>query len=202
MGMKTKLHDSLGYTLIELMTVVAVLAIVLTVGVPQLNIYFQGNRMVSNTNDLVSALQIARSEAIKQGTRATVCKSSNPTATPPACSTAAGWEDGWIAFIDNDGIVGEYSSANDGDLLRVYEGVAGNLVTVTPQDASITNFVSFTSRGVPKTSVGATQSGVFSICDDRGLKNAAGNVVARGVSLNAAGRVRSTRLESKIVSCP
>lgn len=200
--MKKITCDNLGYTLIELMSVVAMLAILLTVGVPQLNVYFQGNRMVSNTNDLVSALQIARSEAIKQGARATVCKSSNANATPPSCNTGASWKDGWIVFIDSDGIVGNYSAANDGALLRVYNGVSGKDVTVTPQDVSIADFVSFTSRGVPKTSAGASQSGVFSICDDRGLKNSAGNVIARGVELSASGRVRSTNVATKIVSCP
>ncbi len=69
-----------GYTLIELMTMLAVVAILLTVGVPQLKVFFQSNQMVSNTNDLVTALNLARAEAIRRGSRATVCKSSTGTA--------------------------------------------------------------------------------------------------------------------------
>ncbi|MGB5396019.1 MAG: GspH/FimT family pseudopilin [Gammaproteobacteria bacterium] len=201
--MKTKLQDSQGYTLMEMMVVIAVLGILLTVGLPQLNAFMHSNRMVANNNDLASALKIARSEAIREGARATICQSSNPTATPPGCSTVlGGWKEGWIVFIDSDGVVGQYNAATDGPLLRIYDGVAGNNVTVTPMNSSIDNYVSFTSRGVPKSSSGAAQSGVFKICDDRGLKNASGNVIARGVELSASGKVRTTKLETKIVSCP
>lgn len=190
-----------GYTLIELMTMLAVVAIVLSVGVPQLNVYFQGNRMVTNTNDLLTALHLARSEAIKRGMRATVCKSGNAETSTPSCDKTANWEDGWLVFSDGNGTIGSYDPPGD-VLLRIHPAAEGSDVTITPQGTGIADYVSFTSRGIPKDSGGSSQSGTFSICDVRGLKNPAGNVIARGVDLNAAGRVRSTKDEAKIVSCP
>ena len=70
------MKKSLGYTLIELMSMLAVVSILVTVGLPMMNVFFESNRMISNTNDLVAGLNIARSEAIKQQIRITLCQSS------------------------------------------------------------------------------------------------------------------------------
>ena len=53
------MKKSLGYTLIELMSMLAVVTILVSVGLPMLNVFFDSNRMVSNTNDLVAGLNIA-----------------------------------------------------------------------------------------------------------------------------------------------
>jgi type IV fimbrial biogenesis protein FimT len=185
-----------GYTLIELMTMMAVAAVLLTFGVPQLKVYFQSNQMVSNTNDLVTALNLARAEAIKRGLRATVCMSSAAT-TAPLCD-GTNWEDGWIVFakaatatVDKANV---YQPSNGDTLLRAHPKVDG-AATIRPH-GGITSYVSFTSRGNPLSIAGDSQDGVFSICDARGLS------VARGVELNAAGSIRSTGDPAKIVSCP
>lgn len=191
-----------GYTLIELMIVVAVLSLLLAIGLPRLNVFFSGNRMVTNTNALVSAISIARSEAIKSGNRVTVCKSGNADAGTPACATAGGWEQGWIVFQDTDNTVGQYNASSDGRILRRQPGLDGNKTTIRTADTDIQNYISFTSRGVPKAANGAAQSGMFRICDDRGLSNAAGNTIARGAILSAAGKVRLTKDATIIGGCP
>lgn len=193
-----------GFTLIELMVLLGVVAVLFTVGLPQLSIFLKGNRMVSNTNDLLAGLNVARSEAIKVGGRVSICRSANAGSVPPACSAGAGnWEAGWFVWVDSDNTVGAYNSVSDGPVLRVNTGVSGSQVTITvPATDNIGNFVSFTSRGIPKTGNGAAQSGVFRICDDRGLKNTSNNVVARGVLLNASGRARSTKDATIIGACP
>jgi type IV fimbrial biogenesis protein FimT len=192
-----------GFTMIELLIAMAILSISLAVGVPKLSIFFKGNRMITNTNDLLAGLNIARSEAIKVGARVTICKSDNAGQAAPTCTEDGGWESGWFVFVDSDNTKGSYNSASDGAILRINAGASGSEVTITV-DASdnIENFASFTSRGVPKASNGASQSGVFRVCDDRGLTNASGNVVARGIVLGASGRARTTRDAAKIGACP
>jgi type IV fimbrial biogenesis protein FimT len=182
-----------GYTLIELMTILAVAAILLTIGVPQLKVFFQSNRMVSNTNDLVTALNLARAEAIRRGSRATACKSKSGA----ACDGTS-WADGWIVFAkDPNALPATACTFGPTDVLvRVHPAVDGSDVSITPQAASLNSCVSFTSRGVPKDSGGNSQAGVFSVCDARGL------TVASGVEVNAAGNVRTTHDAAKIVSCP
>jgi type IV fimbrial biogenesis protein FimT len=189
-----------GYTLIELMAILSVIAIVLATGVPLLSVFFQGNRMVSNTNEIVSGLHIARSEAIKQQMRVTLCQSDNQK----TCTGTGRWEEGFIVFQDPDGSV----TVGGGErILRVNTGASGSKVTIRSDDAGtnqIENAVTFTSRGLPKLLNGTSTSGTFRVCDSRGKQmNPDGETtVARGVVLSLSGRVRTTKTAAKIASCP
>lgn len=192
------MKKSLGYTLIELMSMLAVVSILVSVGLPMLNVFFDSNRMVSNTNDLVAGLNIARSEAIKQQIRVTLCQSADSA----SCTGSGQWEDGWIVFQDPNG----NATVDGGErILRLNAAVDGQ-VTIRSNDVGnlIASSVSFTSRGLPKALNGGAQSGTFRICDKRGLKvNADGvSTVARGVVLSPSGKVRSTNQLANIASCP
>jgi len=192
------MKKSLGYTLIELMSMLAVVSILVSVGLPMLNVFFDSNRMVSNTNDLVAGLNIARSEAIKQQIRVTLCQSADTT----SCTGSGQWEDGWIVFQDANG----NATVDGGErILRLNAAVDGQ-VTIRSNDVNnqIASSVSFTSRGLPKALNGGAQSGTFRICDKRGLKvNADGvSTVARGVILSPSGKVHSTNQLANIASCP
>ncbi len=52
-----------GFTLFELIVTIAVAAIIVSVGIPGFTSFVQNNRAVTHTNDLVTALNLARSEA-------------------------------------------------------------------------------------------------------------------------------------------
>jgi len=193
------MKKSLGYTLIELMSMLAVVSILVSIGLPMMNVFFDSNRMISNTNDLVAGLNIARSEAIKQQIRVTLCQSADTA----SCTGSGQWEDGWIVFQDPNG----NATVDGGErILRLNAGVDGGQVTIRSNDVGnlIANSVSFTSRGLPKALNGGSQSGTFRICDKRGLKvNADGTTtVARGVNLSLSGKVRSTKQLAEIASCP
>ena len=192
------MKKSLGYTLIELMSMLAVVSILVSVGLPMLNVFFDSNRMVSNTNDLVAGLNIARSEAIKQQSRVTLCQSSDNA----SCTGSGQWEDGWIVFQDPNG----NATVDGGERILRLNAAADGQVTIRSNDVSnlIASSVSFSSRGLPKALNGGTQSGTFRICDKRGLKvNADGvSTVARGVVLSPSGKVRSTNQLANIASCP
>lgn len=83
-----------GFTLIELMVSVAILAILLGIGIPSMQVMIQNNRITSAANDFLGALGAARSEAIKRGinVRMTALGSFDlgwcvhVNATPPACA--------------------------------------------------------------------------------------------------------------------
>lgn len=195
--------------MIELMVMLAVLAIVMSVGVPQLTIFFRGSDMVANANDLVGGFHITRSAAINQGGRVTICKSSVADIDPPVCETgaAANWEDGWFVFVEGTqvgNVIGTYTPGTDGPVLRVNTGAEGrdSGTTIRTATANIDDFVSFSSRGLPTESNGISVSGVYMVCDDRGLTNASGNVVARGIVLQASGRVGVSKVASQLGVCP
>jgi len=197
------MKKSLGYTLIELMAVLAVASILVSVALPLMSVFFEGNRMISNTNEVVAGLHIARSEAIKQQSRVTMCQSDDQA----TCTNTGKWEDGFLVFLDNGGAAVGNATVDPGErLLRINSGVDGDQVTIRSNGVSsqITNSVTFTSRGLPKATNGASQSGTFRVCDARGLKVTADGAssVARGVVLSLSGRVRSTKNAVKIASCP
>lgn len=59
-----KTHSQ-GFTLIELLFVVAIIAITLAIGLPNFKSIIDNNRLTASANDMVAALQLARSESIK-----------------------------------------------------------------------------------------------------------------------------------------
>ena len=88
-----------GFTMVELMITLVVIAILLAAAVPFLGDFTRNNRLVSQTNDFVSSMQLARSEAVKQGITTVICPSSNHT----SCSTSAtDWQNGWLVFSDTN----------------------------------------------------------------------------------------------------
>jgi type IV fimbrial biogenesis protein FimT len=87
---------SAGYTLVELMVVITIVALLLGLGVPSYRYVTNSNRISMEVNSLLGDLQFARSEAIKEGSTVTVCP---PNAAGTACDGASThWEKGWIVI--------------------------------------------------------------------------------------------------------
>ena len=89
-----------GLTLIELMTALAVAIVLLAVGIPAVKSMLANNRAVTNTNALVVALNLARSEAVKRNTNVTVCGVVDADVAAPACTGDSDWTGGWMVFTD------------------------------------------------------------------------------------------------------
>jgi len=87
-----------GLTLIELMVAVAVLAILLSIGIPSFQSLVAQNRATSAANELQSTLQFARSTAIAQARPVTVCAAANFDTSPPTCRADRIWSGGWIVL--------------------------------------------------------------------------------------------------------
>jgi type IV fimbrial biogenesis protein FimT len=163
-----------GFTLVELLVVLAVGSILLAIAVPGYAFLMNTSRLAAVTNDLVTALHLARSEAVKRGIRVTVCKSDNPMAASPACSATAGWEQGWLVFVDG----GTRGVIDPGDTLLWVRGqiAAG---TIDP-GSNFSRFVSYQASGVSQGS-GNFPNGKLHICLE-------GN--QRDIVINKTGRIR------------
>jgi type IV fimbrial biogenesis protein FimT len=79
-----------GFTLIEMMVAVAIMAIVATIAAPSFVNMIRNHRLTTAANDVLSAMQLARSEAIRQRRPITVCAGAD------ACTDSADWSGGWI----------------------------------------------------------------------------------------------------------
>ena len=96
-----KMHAE-GVTLIEFLVTIGVLAIITAIGAPMLNDLIANSRMSAAVNDVVTTLHLARSEAVKRRTSVTICPSLNADSAAPSCAAAAGFDEGWIAFADDN----------------------------------------------------------------------------------------------------
>lgn len=98
-----------GFSLLELMVVMAIAGILMAVAVPGFIATIRNSRLSSQTNEFIYALKFARTEALKRNIPVTVCRSSNQT----SCTTAgtANWENGWIIFAENAGTLGTLNGA-------------------------------------------------------------------------------------------
>jgi type IV fimbrial biogenesis protein FimT len=90
-----------GFTLIELMITLTIAAVLALVVVPGLTAYKRNAELTSTINTLLSAINAARSEAMKRGMKAMVLPADRSQ-----------WNSGWIIFVDKDGNQA-YSEAND-----------------------------------------------------------------------------------------
>ncbi|WP_277372793.1 GspH/FimT family pseudopilin [Pseudomonas sp. AA-38] len=73
------MESSRGFTLIELMVVLAIIAIVAAVAVPSYQSSIEAGHKTSAINNLLGALQFARSEAVTRRSDVKVCASGGGT---------------------------------------------------------------------------------------------------------------------------
>lgn len=87
-----------GFTLLELLTILLLLAIVAAVAVPGWQRLMADNRLNVTANTLVLSLQRARSEALKRNAVVFVCAGDGHT----GCRDPGDWSQGWLISIDAD----------------------------------------------------------------------------------------------------
>lgn len=136
-------RGSRGYTMVELIVVMTIVGIVIGIAVPSYKYVTNSNRVSAEVNQLLSDLQYARSEAVKEGSPVTVCPASNPTATNP-CPTSGvtTWNTGWIVFSDANG----NGQLDTGDqILRIQPGFSTS-DTFVSSDSGVA-YVSFNREG-------------------------------------------------------
>lgn len=174
----------LGVTLIELMVGVMVLSIILLVGVPSFQGTIASNRLTSSTNELVSSMALARSEAIRRGARVTVCKSANGA----ACTSAGTWQQGWIVFLDTTRAAGDPVVDAGETVLSVVGALPAN-VTVQGT-APVATFMSFAADGTVRTMTGTALSGTIRVCSTSSSLADANR--GRELNISSAGRMATT----------
>lgn len=142
-----------GFTLVEAMITVAVLAILLGVAVPSFRTMVMNNRLQATRTDITGAFTLAKSEALKRGTPVYVT----------ALGTASGNEfaGGWRVWADSNG----NATLDAGEpTIRQHEAYAPSIVIATLDSGTGGTFTSvgFTGRGYL---IGAAKS--LTICDGR-----------------------------------
>lgn len=175
-----------GATLLELIVVLAVSAILLGIGISGLTALSGSSRLVSATNELVSSLHLARSEAIKRNSRVVMCTS----ATGTSCAASGGWQQGWLVFHDpnNNAVL----DANETVILARPFFPAGLKLN---GNQWIARYISYTPSGATRMISGVLQVGTLTMCN---VSAASGT--ARQIVISSTGRPRTVKVV--LASCP
>lgn len=145
----------LGFTLVELMVTVAVVAILMAVAAPQLKTFVQKQQVSADINTFMTSLQLAHSEALKRNGVVSMCALSSKTFVNSQDAACAGnavtdWSQGWMVYIDNSNGNG-YAKATD-TVLMVERTIRSKSITTNGNTPGI---VSFLSNGLAVSATGS-----------------------------------------------
>jgi type IV fimbrial biogenesis protein FimT len=155
-----------GFTLIELLVTLSVAAILITIAIPNFQTFLMSNRMASQANDLITALSLARSEAVKRAANVSVCASSD------GATCTVSWAQGWIV---RDAA---------GTPIRVQQALGG--ASTLSGGADVASTITFTSSGrttIPTTATAASTT--LTLCPPSPAV-----VQGRSIQIERTGRTR------------
>ena len=178
-----KYRSSHGITLIELITVIAIMATTLGIGIPGVFAMLQTNRMASAINTLSASFALARSEAITRNQEIVICKSQDGI----LCTRNGGWEQGWIIFEDIDG---SESRDEEERLLRIQAALPAS-IKISFSAFRSTRYVHYWASGTTK------MNGTFTFCPQNHPQQ------AKALILSKVGRLRTstTMFDGSALEC-
>lgn len=165
-----------GFTLLELMVVVALIGMVSAAGFPSLMLVLNEQKLTTQANDLIASLNLARSTSIKRREVVTIRKGSN-------------WNDGWEIFIDENGD-GDKDLPGD-TLLKAYPGIKAGSGTIA--SSNFADFISYSPNGRAKDN--NSVQGDFTFCPPSGVDS------SRKIDIAGSGRMR-TEKGNYAANCP
>ena len=162
----------------ELMVTIAIAGILLGVAIPSFTSIITSTRLTTVTNELVTALNLARSEAIKRGKQVTIKRKG---------TSSGQWGSGWDVFVDYDPL---YTFNDNGNAtlcevgedckLRTYDTLPNGFSLVTGTGAC-EDYVAYSSHGYRNSTNNAECT--FTLCKDSGT-----SVPRRTITINSIGR--------------
>lgn len=173
-----------GFTLIELMVTVVIVAVLLSIAVPSFRDTIARSRVASGASGLSAAFTTAKSEAVKRGRNVTICKSANIGDAQPTCVTSGDWSQGWI-ILDPAVTYAPAATPPTDPTIKVFEAMPGGVTAAGGSEVLST--VIFTPNGA------TTLAGAGTDETNRAITVCSVGVEGRVVVLSASGRVRVIR---------
>lgn len=167
-----------GLTVVELLIILAAIAIVVMISVPSSTMILEHFRLKAASSNLVDSLSMAKEEALMRNSTVKICPSSNGR----FCRTDGNWNHGWLVYSDGNGD----GTVQEIEFVKAFQAPSQKVRIVAT--GAVENIASFTLAGlVPAND---TQEGEFHICHE-GLDSR-----AKIVSVDADGWVQVSRTES------
>jgi type IV fimbrial biogenesis protein FimT len=126
-----------GFTLLELVTAVAIVAVLVGIAIPTFLTLIQKQRVAIAANDLFSAITLTRSEAIRRGERVDLVPRDG-----------ASWASGWVVFMDAN----HNHLLDQGEIIiRQHAAVGGGMAIKSAMTDSSMPYIAFTENGRTRT---------------------------------------------------
>jgi type IV fimbrial biogenesis protein FimT len=187
---------NLGFTLVETIIVIAIAAILMALALPSFTETIRSNRLATTSNNLLAALNLARSEAVKRGIDVVVRKVPN-----------GNWEDGWQVFTDVEWQNATPAAGNknvfndDGDstlcekgedcILKVFPGLPVGYSL--RGNNNLVDFIRYTPSGISNyiaDEQAGTGNDYYVLCDNTDGDDNADSKNSRLIVVNTVGRPR------------
>jgi type IV fimbrial biogenesis protein FimT len=174
-NMNTSIH---GFTLLELMITVTLVGLLTTIGIPSFTDSLRSNRLTTSANEFISAINLARSEAIKRNQTVSI-------------GSGAALETGWDVFVDLNSN-GAFDAGTD-EIIRTYPALPAQYTLKSTNN----NYIRYRASGE------SADAASFLICDNRDGNNTPEADTSKLIIIGVVGRPRmGTAAASGITSCP
>ena len=170
-----------GFSLVELMTVIAIASILLAIAVPSFRAMLQTQRITAATNDFFAAIRLARSESVQRGRRIDLV----PT------DPNGDWAKGWVVFVDNN----NNQKPESGEQVIFTNGAVADGIKIEANlTDSSTQYLAYNGTGRTRTNLSSEtpQFGSFLFKLDK---------QSRKIILNMLGRPRVCNPEIEKTTC-
>lgn len=154
------MRNGRGFTIIELMIVLAVAAVLIATGIPAMQDWMLNSKRTAALNDFLGGMLAARSAAVTRNARIAACPSKDPTAAQPVCSGEKDWATGWIVFEDPDL---DHDHADDEEVVAVGAALANKTLIGNVEYYSYKSNGRLENDGDPE-----ADDGWYLLCDTRG----------------------------------
>ena len=144
-----------GFTLLEALVVLALVAVLASLAAPAMSRLLQQHRMQAKAEALFSSLILARSEALRQQQRVTVCARTSDD----RCAAVGGWTQGWMVFVDTNANAQRESPEQ---VLQKHEALPAGMAL--EGNSLVSRYVSYGLEGRSQTTSGAFQAGTLTLC--------------------------------------
>lgn len=162
-----------GFTLIEMMIVIAIAAILLATAAPSFQTMVIKSYVESLQDNFANAVITARTEAASRGVEVRVCPMGG-------CATNS-WRDGWMLEVDEI----DPSTPETTEIIATFENDAGYPVTVHSEGGASETSIAFDARGYNA----REQRYIFAVCGP----SETNPKVKKGVTVEFSGRAYHTQ---------